>query len=167
MRLLGHRSDIGDLHAASDVFAFPSLYEGMPGAVLEAMALGVPVVGSDAPAIVEILGTDGEFGVVVPRGDVAALGQALDELLWDGERRARLGRAGRAASSTGTSSPRSSSGPATFTGRSLRRRDDDPIVAQGLSSDRRRLWMHRRMMRGQHKRSKVDGRDAWYQPADR
>ena len=80
VRLLGHRDDVGDLLAASDVFAFPSVYEGIGGAVLEAMALEIPIVASDIPAIREITG-DGDAALLVPPGDEAALALGVIRLL--------------------------------------------------------------------------------------
>ncbi len=56
--LLGHRDDVGDLLAAADVFVFPSVYEGLGGALLEAMMMTVAVVASDIPTFREVLGTD-------------------------------------------------------------------------------------------------------------
>lgn len=82
VRFLGHRDDVGDLLAASDVFAFPSVYEGLGGSVLEAMALGAPVVVSDAPALVDVV-EGGRGGLVVPVGDAAALAAAVERLLDD------------------------------------------------------------------------------------
>jgi glycosyltransferase involved in cell wall biosynthesis len=95
VRLLGHRTDVPDLLAAADVFAFPSLYEGLGGAMLEALALGVPIIGSDAPAIAEVLG-EGSYGVVVPRANEEALARGLSELLADPVKRVQLSAAGRA-----------------------------------------------------------------------
>ena len=94
VKLLGHRTDIADLYAASDVFLLPSVYEGMPGSVIEAMALSVPVIGSDADAIAEVLG-DGDFGVIVPRNDAQSLAEEMTQLLSDPERRRELARRGR------------------------------------------------------------------------
>ena len=94
VRLLGHRTDIPDLLAASDVFAFPSLYEGLGCSLIEAMALSIPIIGSDADAIAEVLG-DGTYGVVVPRGDDARLAEALTRLLSDPERRREFAQRGR------------------------------------------------------------------------
>jgi glycosyltransferase involved in cell wall biosynthesis len=93
--LLGHRTDVGDLCAAADVFAFPSLYEGFGGVLVEALALELPIVASDVPAMIEAL-DQGRTGVVVPRGDPEALGQALIGLIDDTDRRAALAAAGRA-----------------------------------------------------------------------
>jgi len=92
---LGHRTDIPELLAASDVFALPSLYEGSSLAVLEAMAAGRAVVSSAIGGTDELL-TDGEDGLLVAPGDSPALASALRRLLGDGELRADLGRAARA-----------------------------------------------------------------------
>lgn len=69
------------------VLAAPSLAEGFGLPVLEAMAAGVPVVHSDAPAIVEVAGGAGS---AVPRGDVKALATALREVIFSPDRRAEL-----------------------------------------------------------------------------
>lgn len=88
---LGHRTDVPDLLAAADVFAFPSLYEGLGGAVIEAMALSLPVVASDLPAIKEVV-EDGRNGLLVPPGDPARLAEGLIELLLDDVRRASFAK---------------------------------------------------------------------------
>lgn len=89
VRLLGHRDDVAELYVAADVFVFPSRYEGAAGSVLEAMALSTPVVGSDAPAVAEVLG-GGDYGVVTPTDDPQALAAAVEALLDDPERRHAL-----------------------------------------------------------------------------
>jgi glycosyltransferase involved in cell wall biosynthesis len=94
VRLLGHRTDVPDILAAADVFAFPSRYEGLGGAVIEAMALGLPVVASDLPALREVVDAD-VTGVLVPPDDPATLASALDTLLADDSTRRRMGEAGR------------------------------------------------------------------------
>lgn len=86
VRFLGHRTDVYDLYVATDVFAFPSYYEGLGCSLIEAMGLGAPIVGSDAAAISEVLG-GGEFGEVVGRGDVAGLAAAMIGLLGSPDRR--------------------------------------------------------------------------------
>jgi glycosyltransferase involved in cell wall biosynthesis len=96
VRLLGHRDDAADLYAAADVFVFPSMYEGLGSVIIEAMALATPIIGSDAPAIAEVL-DNGRDGAVVPRGNVDALATAMVELLDDADRRSELGRRARAA----------------------------------------------------------------------
>lgn len=95
VRFLGHRDDVPDLLAAADLFVFPSLYEGLGGAVLEAMALGVPIVASDLPAVREIT-PPGRAARLVPPGDVEALARTVVRLLGDGSHRQALGRGARA-----------------------------------------------------------------------
>lgn len=94
VRFLGHRDDVPDLLAASDVFAFPSLYEGQGGALLEAMAMSLPVVASDIPAVREVVDS-GVTGLLVPRGDAIQLATAIAELLDNDVYRTRMGIAGR------------------------------------------------------------------------
>jgi glycosyltransferase involved in cell wall biosynthesis len=90
VRFLGHRDDVPDLYAAADVFAFPSLWEGLGGSLIEAMALGLPIVASDIPAIREVV-EDGRNALLAAPADSAALAQALGALLDDPARRAVLG----------------------------------------------------------------------------
>ena len=63
VRLLGQRNDVPAILAALDVFVLPSLWEGLPYALLEAMAAGVPCVGSAIPGITDLI-TDGETGLL-------------------------------------------------------------------------------------------------------
>ena len=88
--------------AACDCLALPSRWEGMPNAVLEAMAAGLPVVASAVGAVPELVVTGkvdqnvpGETGLVVPPGDSGALAAALVAALQDPERAAAMGRAGK------------------------------------------------------------------------
>lgn len=92
-RFLGFVADVAPLLAAADVLALPSRTEGLPLAVLEAMAAGVPVVASAVGALPEVL--EGGAGLLVPPGDVAALRAALVRLRDPGLRSA-LAAAGRA-----------------------------------------------------------------------
>lgn len=88
--LLGHRSDVPDVLAAADLFVFPSLYEGLGGALIEALALGLPVVASDLPALREVVRPGENAELVAPR-DVAGLESAILDLLADPEKRERYG----------------------------------------------------------------------------
>jgi glycosyltransferase involved in cell wall biosynthesis len=92
--ILGHRDDIPDLLAAADVFVMPSLWEGLPLAILEAMFAGKPVVASAASGIPEAI-ESGIQGLLVPPGDSDALSAALREVLSDPVRRAAYGGAAR------------------------------------------------------------------------
>lgn len=89
---LGYRDDVPDLIAAADVFIFPSLFEGLGGAVIEAMALGLPVIASDIPAVREVL-DGGRCGVLVPPGEPRPLANAVLALLDDEPRRTQLATA--------------------------------------------------------------------------
>lgn len=79
-------------YAEATIAVVPSLYEGFGLPAGEAMACAVPVVATDGGALPEIVG---DAGVTVPRGDAAALAQALRTLLADAPRRAALAEAGR------------------------------------------------------------------------
>lgn len=95
VRLLGPRRDIPDLLAACDVFVLPSIVEGLPLSVLEAMAAARPVVATRVPGTDEAV-LDGETGILVPPRDPEALALAIRSLLSDPGRASRLGSAGRA-----------------------------------------------------------------------
>jgi glycosyltransferase involved in cell wall biosynthesis len=77
-----------------DVFALSSRYEGLPNALLEAMAAGLPAVATDVGGVAEVL-EDGVSGLLAPAGDVPALAAALDRLLQDGQLRLEMGRRAR------------------------------------------------------------------------
>ncbi len=94
VRFLGHRDDVPELLAAADVFAFPSVYEGLGGALIEAMALGLPVVASDIPAVREVVENGLTADLVAP-GDPVALGEAVARLLSDRDRLKAYGDQGR------------------------------------------------------------------------
>jgi glycosyltransferase involved in cell wall biosynthesis len=94
VRFLGHRDDLPDVLAASDVFVFPSLWEGLGCAVIEAMALGLPIVASDIEPVREVVEGDRCAELVPPR-DAARLAAAVISLLADRPRAQTLGRRGR------------------------------------------------------------------------
>src|SRR5688572_24625899 len=81
--------------AAADLVVHPSLNEIFPNAVGEAMACARPVVAADAGGTGELLGREGDAGVLVPPGDPDALAAAVQALLDDPGRRDRLGEAAR------------------------------------------------------------------------
>lgn len=93
VRFLGHRVDVPDLLAASDIFVLPSITEGMPLAVLEAMAQRLPVIATPVGGVPELL-ESGREGFLVPVEDVAALADRMAELIEDPARREHMGRAG-------------------------------------------------------------------------
>ena len=93
VHLVGQREDVADLQAAADIFVMPSLWEGLPLAVLEAMLAGTPVIASSASGIPEAI-EHGVDGVLVPPGDTESLAKALQRLLRDASLRDQLGRGG-------------------------------------------------------------------------
>jgi glycosyltransferase involved in cell wall biosynthesis len=77
--LLGTRSDVPDLLCAADVFAFPTRWEGLPGTVLEAMALEAPIVATDIPPVREAVGEG--CALLVPVESPRAFADAVIALL--------------------------------------------------------------------------------------
>ena len=93
--LPGARADIAALLHTFSVFALPSLAEGTPVSMLEAMACGLPVVASRVGGIPEVV-DEGVQGLLVPVGDVDALTDALARYAQDAQLRTAHGGAGRA-----------------------------------------------------------------------
>lgn len=91
VRVLLNRTDIPDLLAAADVFAMPSLWEGLPLALLEAMVAGKAIVASETSGIPEAI-RHGQDGLLVRPGEVAPLASALRLMLEDRDLRGRLAR---------------------------------------------------------------------------
>jgi len=95
VRFLGFRSDPQTFLLQAGVFVLPSRFEGMPNALLEAMAAGLAVVVTDAsPGPLEVV-EHGVSGLVVPSDDPEALAAALERLAGDPDLRSRLGAAAR------------------------------------------------------------------------
>lgn len=88
------RDAMAGYYAAADLFCLPSLYEGFPLAILEAMAAGLPVVATAVAGVPEAV-EHGVTGLLVAPGDAGALARALAELAADPERARRMGEAGR------------------------------------------------------------------------
>jgi glycosyltransferase involved in cell wall biosynthesis len=78
--LLGDRSDVAQLLPAFDVFAMSSLYEGLPCAVVEAMACGIPVVATAVNSVPEVV-VPGRTGILARAGDPGSLARALAYIL--------------------------------------------------------------------------------------
>lgn len=94
VRLAGHRPDARLLLDAADVFVLPSLHEGMPLSLLEAMEAGLPAVATRVIGSEEVV-VHGETGLLVPPRRPADLAAALLQALQGDAERARWGRAGR------------------------------------------------------------------------
>jgi glycosyltransferase involved in cell wall biosynthesis len=91
---LGNRADIPSILAAAEVFVLPTLEDNLPLAILEAMAVGLPVVSTRVGGIPECV-VSGVTGEVVRVRDPKALAAAIVPLLLDGELRRKYGAAGR------------------------------------------------------------------------
>lgn len=89
--LLGWRDDVPDLLAGMDVFLLTSLFEGLPRAVLQAMAAAVPVVATHTGGVEDVI-VDGVTGRLVPPGDPGAAAEAIVSLAADAALRMRFAR---------------------------------------------------------------------------
>jgi len=89
----GYDSDPLPWLAAADVFVLPSLFEGLPGALIEAMAAGLPCVASDIPGNRDLI-QDGKTGLLVPVKDPAALASAIKRMLSEPELASRCAQSG-------------------------------------------------------------------------
>ena len=94
IHLLGERNDVISLLMEVDVLILPSVMEGMPISILEAMACALPVIASQVGGIPDLVHTkeDGETGMLFPVSDEHALQEALRELLPNGKRREMMGK---------------------------------------------------------------------------
>jgi glycosyltransferase involved in cell wall biosynthesis len=94
-RFVGVREDIADVLAAADVVVLPSLSEGFPFVLLEALAMGCPVVASRVNGVPELI-EDHKTGLLVPPRDPQALAAAIQEILSDPTAASEMGAVGRA-----------------------------------------------------------------------
>lgn len=88
-QLLGFRRDVADLMAASDIFVMGSAHEGLPVAIMEAFAAGLPVVATNVGGVPQQV-REGVEGMLVPPGNPAALARALVKVAGDHELRERM-----------------------------------------------------------------------------
>jgi glycosyltransferase involved in cell wall biosynthesis len=94
VRFLGLRVDVPEVLATCDLFTLPSIQEGFPMVILEALAAGKAVIASEVGAIPNVI-RHGATGLLVPPGDADALAHALCLLIEDEGMRRRLGHSGR------------------------------------------------------------------------
>src|ERR1700723_360323 len=94
IKLLGRVDDPREILWASDLFAMPSLKEGLGVAVLEAMASGLPVIACDVGGLREVV-EDGRSGIVVPPANARAIASAIERLADSAELRSQMGAAAR------------------------------------------------------------------------
>lgn len=93
-RLLGYRPDVARLLAASDIFVLGSLHEGLPVAIMEALAAGLPIVATAVGGVPEAV-VEGVTGLLVPAQEPPALAAGVLGLSRDPVRRASMGAAAR------------------------------------------------------------------------
>ncbi len=91
----GFKSDVAAVYSAFDLVVFPSLWEGTPLTAFEALAMGTPIVSTDADGLLDVL-ADGRDALVVPKRDSAALAAALVRLIEAPALAARLASGARA-----------------------------------------------------------------------
>jgi glycosyltransferase involved in cell wall biosynthesis len=91
---LGEVSDVPGVLARGDIYVQPSYQEGLPNAVLEAMAMGLPIVATRVSGNEDVV-ADGENGLLVPPGDPEALAAAIRRLIDDPALATRMGRRSR------------------------------------------------------------------------
>jgi glycosyltransferase involved in cell wall biosynthesis len=94
VHFLGYRDDIPQLLAQTDILVLTSIMEGIPRAVLEAMAVGLPVVATRVTGTAEVV-QHGQTGYLVELGDAEDLAARLGELLRRPQLRAEMGARGR------------------------------------------------------------------------
>jgi len=92
--LLGWRRDVAELMWASDLFVLTSLWEGLPRSYLQAVAAGLPIVGTDVDGAKEAV-RSGKNGWLLPPGDVEGMAQKVAELLLDPRNAKQMGEAGK------------------------------------------------------------------------
>lgn len=90
----GYRRSLQSVYASFNLFVLSSLREGLPNSILEAMALGLPVVTTDVAGAKELV-VDGDTGFVVPQGDPEPMAQAMLQVLSNQETQRSMGQAGR------------------------------------------------------------------------
>ena len=91
---LGHRDDIAQVLKEADIVALPSFGEGFPKGLIDAAAAGRPIVTTDIPGCRDAI-IPGQSGLLIPKGDPAALADALQTLVENEELRLEMGRKGR------------------------------------------------------------------------
>lgn len=94
VKLLGESDHVAKFLASADVFVLPSLWEGLPIALLEAMSAGLPVIATKVEGVEEVI-VEGKHGLLVPIANIDALANAIIQLLADPQLRHRMGTASK------------------------------------------------------------------------
>ena len=94
IHFLGMREDIPDLLADGDYFVLPSLWEGLPVALIEAMATGLPVIATEVSGSKQVV-FSGATGLLIPPGDSQKLADAIEEIITQPQWASEMGQAAR------------------------------------------------------------------------
>jgi len=94
VKLFGHSDDVEKFLASADVFVMPSLWEGLPIALLEAMSAGLPTIATKVEGVEDVV-EEGKHGLLVPAGNIRALADALITLLVEPALRLKMGIAAK------------------------------------------------------------------------
>ena len=94
VRFIGWRTDVPQLLGCADLFVLPSLEDGLPAVLAEAMASGLPIVASAVGGVPEMIEHEGN-GLLVPAGDADSLAAACDQLIASPRRRRAMAERGR------------------------------------------------------------------------
>jgi len=87
---LGFRRDVAELMASSDIFILPSRHEGLTRAIMEAMAVGLPIIATDVRGNRDLV-KSGENGYLVPLDDVEQTATAIERIIDSGDLRRSMG----------------------------------------------------------------------------
>ena len=93
--LAGWVKDIEVRYAQADAFVFGSDYEGLPNALMEAMASGLPCISTDCPTGPSVLIHSGENGLLVPVGDIEAMSSSMQDFMENPQEAERMGKAAK------------------------------------------------------------------------
>jgi glycosyltransferase involved in cell wall biosynthesis len=96
VEFLGEVTDVPGVLARADIYVQPSFQEGLPNAVLEAMAMGLPIIATRVSGNEDVV-ADGDNGLLVPPGDPHALAEAILDLVRNPDRRRAFAEAARAS----------------------------------------------------------------------
>jgi glycosyltransferase involved in cell wall biosynthesis len=96
VRLAGYIREMDEFLSMIDLYVLPSLFEGLPMSLLEAMQAGKPVVAAAVDGVPEVIAS-GEEGLLVPPGDIPSLAEAIGSLIRDSRKRERMALAGKKA----------------------------------------------------------------------
>ena len=89
LKLLGFRKDIAELHKAADIFVFPSLQEGLPVALMEAMASGLPIVASKIRGNEDLI-SNNQGGYLVSPTDSEQVAKAIEKMIQNPKKRKKM-----------------------------------------------------------------------------